>query len=64
MQKRIEGPTPSGGKYAILYYYDSEGKSADEKLAVKCIACEFDENDKLIRETTLLLNNNNKEQEV
>lgn len=48
---RIEGPTPNGGEYAIVYYYDENGKSCSKDLAIRSIAQEFDKNGKMLYET-------------
>lgn len=48
---RSEGLTPSGGAYAIAYFYDKDGYSCSKQEAVRCIINEFDENDKVIHST-------------
>lgn len=53
--KKIEGLTPCGGAYAIIYYYDKNNKEVDENLATKCIICEFDANNKLLKETVSII---------
>ncbi len=49
--RRIEGPTPNGGEYAIIYYYDENGKSCSKDLAIKSVIQEFDSTGKMIYET-------------
>lgn len=48
---RIDGPTPNGGDYAVMYYYDAEGNSVDVEKAVSAMGCEFTSDGKLINET-------------
>lgn len=49
--KRIDGPTPAGGAYSIVHYYDEEGKPTSEEKAARTIVTEFDVEDNPIRET-------------
>lgn len=48
--KRIDEPTPSGGAYSEIYYFDAEGKPADESQAVRCVIRECAENGDLLNE--------------
>ena len=50
---RKDGPTPNGGVYSIIYFYDEEGNSTTQENAVVAYGCEFDENDNMIYETML-----------
>lgn len=49
--KRINGKTPSGGAYSEIYYFDAEGKPADETKAIRCVIRECTENGELLNET-------------
>lgn len=40
--RRIEGPTPKGGAYAILYFYDNNDNPVNEENAEKAYGVEFD----------------------
>lgn len=41
--RRIEGPTPHGGAYAIVLFSDDHGESVDESVATRAVAREYDE---------------------
>lgn len=61
--KRIDGPTPNGGTYAEVYYYDEHDKETDDvKKAVKAYGREYDKNGKLINEVFFTKNNNDVEE--
>lgn len=47
---REEGPTPSGGKYSVATYLDSEHNEVDVDDADIIMIGEYDENDSLINE--------------
>ena len=47
----INGPTPNGGEYAHIYYFDAKGKTSDKENAVNGNIVEFDKNGNRIRET-------------
>lgn len=51
MTKRINGPTPNGGAYSEIYYFNDSGDSVDEKAATKCVIRECTEDGDLIQET-------------
>jgi hypothetical protein len=55
--RKIDGPTPSGGAYAVLYFYDDNNNPIPEEQATKAYGVEFDENGKRIKETYLLVSN-------
>lgn len=46
------------GNYVIVYYYNDNNASVDELKATKCIICEFDKNDKLIKESSFIKGKN------
>lgn len=43
-EERIDGPTPNGGAYAIIYYQDAQGELTDKSSAVRAELIEFDAN--------------------
>lgn len=47
---RTDEPTPSGGDYSEIYYFDSDGNPADEKEASRCVIRECKKNGDLINE--------------
>lgn len=59
MEKRFDGPTPNGGVYTIIYYFNERGEDVSPEEATNGIGCEFDENGKLLNETYLTFNNKN-----
>ena len=58
--KKLDGPTPNGGKYTILYFYDRNGEKTTEKNAVNINAIEYDEEDNVLRTTYLVKAKNEK----
>ena len=55
---RIEGPTPAGGSYAEVYYYDKFGNPTDDPTnAETSRGCEFDDHGNLIQETFFVKDN-------
>lgn len=56
--RRIEGPTPCGGAYAILYFFDSNGQSTTEDKAVTAIGVEFDQNGNQLQSTNFVMKPN------
>jgi hypothetical protein len=50
-EKRVEGPTPSGGAYAIAYFLDAERRPVSKSQAVFVEIHEYDEDDALIQTT-------------
>lgn len=48
--KRIDEPTPSGGAYSEIYFFNDSGESVDEKMATKCVIRECARNGDLINE--------------
>ena len=61
MMKRIDKPTPNGGDYAIMFFYNNDGKSVSEKEATVIHVHEYTKDDKFIKETILTKTNTNKE---
>ena len=49
--KRCNGPTPSGGAYSDIYYFNDNGESADEAVATKCVIRECAADGSLLCET-------------
>lgn len=47
---RVNGPTPSGGKYSIGTYMDCNHNEVDEDEADIIMIGEYDENDNMINE--------------
>lgn len=41
--KKIDGPTPNGGAYAVIYFKDKNGRPCSEKDSVSFEISEFDE---------------------
>lgn len=52
---RTDEPTPSGGDYSEIYFFDNNGEPADEKKAVRCVIRECAKNGDLIQEIWSLL---------
>ena len=48
---RKNEPTPNGGAYSEIYFFDEKGNSVDETDAVRCVIRECAENGDLINET-------------
>jgi len=42
-QERIEGPTPNGGAYAIMYFMDDNGDPCAEDRAARAEIVEYDQ---------------------
>ncbi len=53
---RIDGPTPNGGVYSEIYYYDENGQEVGPENAVIAYGCEFDAQGKTIKETHFVRN--------
>lgn len=49
--ERIDGPTPNGGAYSEIYYFDANNNPVDESKAVRCVIRECDADGNLIHET-------------
>jgi hypothetical protein len=43
--ERIEGKTPSGGAYAIVYFLDVDGEPVSKEAAVTLEIVEYDDRD-------------------
>ena len=48
--KRINEPTPSGGAYSEIHYFNDAGESVDESVATKCVIRECTADGTLINE--------------
>lgn len=48
--KKIIEPTPSGGAYSEIYFFDDEGNSVDEKDASRCVIRECTKTGDLLNE--------------
>ncbi len=53
--KRHDGPTASGGVYAVAFYTDENGNEADESGATQCIVTEYGHDDQLLAETVSVI---------
>ncbi len=54
--RKVEGPTPNGGIYSEIYYFDEfDNTLENEENAVSAIAREIDKNGKVIKETKFYL---------
>ncbi len=60
-QRKIIGPTPAGGEYAILYFYDEKDNPINEENAHHAYGVEFDEMNNRINETYFVCNKENKD---
>lgn len=49
--RRTEGPTPSGGAYAVAYFRDGGGNPTTEAKARSMEVVEYDEDDQVIART-------------
>jgi hypothetical protein len=49
--ERVEGETPHGGAYAVLFYSDDRGRSVPKERATRVAITEYDSTDRLIFET-------------
>jgi len=49
--ERVDGPTPSGGDYSEIFYFDKAGNAVDADHAARCIIRECKKDGTLIRET-------------
>ncbi len=54
-EEPIDGPTPSGGVRAIIYYFDDDHAPAEKDVATGCEAVEFDADGKAIHRTYMAL---------
>ena len=48
--ERINEPTPSGGAYSEIHYFNDAGESVDETVATKCVIRECAADGTLISE--------------
>lgn len=55
MNKKVLGPTPNGGEYSIMYFYNDKDEPVDSSVATKAVGCEFDKDGKLIFESKIIL---------
>lgn len=63
-QKKIIGPTPAGGEYAILYFYDEKDNPVNEENAHHAYGVEFDTMGNRINEMYFLCNIKNNSQNL
>ena len=49
--KRMDGPTPNGGGYSEVYYFDNDRNPADETVATRCVIRECRHDGALVKET-------------
>jgi hypothetical protein len=49
--ERINEPTPNGGAYSEIYYFNDRGESVDEAVATRCVIRECAADGALICET-------------
>jgi hypothetical protein len=49
--KRIDRPTPHGGDYSEIFYFDKAGNAVDAEHAAHCIIRECKEDGTLVFET-------------
>ena len=49
--ERINEPTPNGGAYSEIHYFNDAGESVDETVATKCVIRECLNDGTLICET-------------
>ena len=56
--ERIEGPTPMGGAYALVYYQSFDGEPIEKNKAVRAEIMEFSSSDKPIAISILDLSSN------
>jgi len=54
-EKRVPGPTPSGGAYGVVRYLDANGRPTNAADAVSLEFREFSDDDKLIAVTSGVL---------
>lgn len=55
--KRIDGATPNGGQYAILYFRDNNGRPCSESKAATVEAVEYSADDVELFRTYAIVNN-------
>jgi len=48
--ERSNNPTPNGGDYSEIFYFDDDGNSVDKKVATKAVVREYKEDGTLINE--------------
>ena len=56
--ERSDGPTPSGGDYSEIFYYDRNNKPCEPEDAHHCIIRECESDGTLIQETFGFCNGN------
>ena len=55
--KRIDGKTPAGGQYSIVFFYDKESNPTTKDKAEVINIVEYDEEDNELRNVKLTKNN-------
>lgn len=48
---RIDEPTPSGGDYSVITFFNDNMELVDESVATKCSICEYAYDGKMLFET-------------
>lgn len=52
-KETLRGPTPEGGDYSEIYYFDDKGRAIDKSNATKLIIRELLDNGTLVNETRM-----------
>lgn len=47
---KINEPTPHGGAYSEIYFFDKDGRNVDEQNAIRSVIRECDKNGNLVHE--------------
>ena len=55
--ERKDGPTPNGGDYSEIFYFDDDGNSVDKSAATKVIIRECKNDGTLVKEIFATINN-------
>ena len=48
--KRLDEPTPNGGSYSEIYYFNDKGEIVDEMSATRCVIRECTKDGELLNE--------------
>ena len=48
---RVDEPTPNGGDYSEIYYFNDNGDVVDQEDATRCVIRECKNNGELLNET-------------
>ncbi len=49
--KRIDGTTPQGGTYAVIYFRDKRGNACPERRATSCEIVEYSKDGEVLSRT-------------